>query len=371
MAGIIIPACLVLAMTACGGDGPVEPRQAREEPDDPPSHGGTVILGLSSDLDSLNPYLSTQALNRDVAYQIFESLVVEQADFGQGPPTFSPALASEWEFSEDGRELTFHLRPEAVWSDGVPITAEDVRFSWQASVHPDVAWIAAEIKASIVEVRVEDPLTATFVFSRVYPYQMMDANDGVIIPKHVWERVPFAEWRTSGLDRQPVCSGPFRVERWIPNQSIELVRNPRYYDTGSPYLDRVVYRIMPDASAGFEQLLAGEFDFWDSIQPTDLDRAESDPDVIVHRYTDRFYSFIMWNCARALFSEPEVRQALALAIDRQRIVDDLFFGVAQLASGPIPPLYWAHDPAAAALPLGNAPEYSPSRGLPAKSVIPG
>ena len=332
---------LAVALAACGG--PSTGERTADGAKERPSRGGTVVLGLPADLDNLNPYLSRRAANRDIAYHIFASLAEEQADFGQGPPTFRPSLASDWQFSGDGRELTFHLRPEAVWSDGAPITAEDVRFSWQVAIHPDVAWVGADVKSAITDVRIDSPHAVTFVFSRVYPYQLMDANEGVILPRHIWEEVPFTEWRTSGLDRQPVCSGPFRVERWIPNQTLELVRNDRYWDPERPYLDRVVYRVTPDAAAGLGQLLAGELDYWDSINPADSARAEADPDVDIHRYTDRFYAFIMWNCARPLFAEPEVRRALTLAINRQRIVDDLLFGAGWQATGPLPPLYWAHD----------------------------
>jgi peptide/nickel transport system substrate-binding protein len=336
------PLVIVLLALACGRGESSAPAVAAKGTASP-SRGGTAVLGMGADLDSLNPYLSRQSLTRDVAYQIFETLMEEQPDFGQGPPTFRPGLASSWEFSADGLEVTFHLRPNAVWSDGVPITAEDVRFSWQASVHPDVAWLAADIKRFIENVEVLDAHAVRFRFTRVYPYQLMDANDGVILPRHIWSRVAFAEWRTAGLDREPVCSGPFQVERWTPNQSIELVRNERYYDPERPLLERVVFRIIPDAASGLEQLLAGQIDYWDKIEPRHVRRLERSPAVALHRYPDRYYGFIAWNCSRPLFSDPAMRTALTLAIDRQRIVDDLFHGTAQAASGPIPPLYWAHN----------------------------
>jgi peptide/nickel transport system substrate-binding protein len=338
---------LLLIVLAAGCGGPEETRTpaalSPAEPVDRPVRGGTAVIGISADLDSLNPYLSRQALTRDVAYQIFETLMEEQADFGDGPPSFEPALAASWDISGDGLAITFHLRKDAVWSDGVPVTAADVRFSWQAAVHPDVAWLGAEAKEFIRDAEVVDTHTVRFHFTRVYPYQLMDANDGVILPRHIWEPIPFDEWRTSRLDREPVCSGPFRVERWAPGQFIELARNERHDLPGRPLLDRVVFLVIPDAASGLEQLLAGEIDFWDKIEPRHMERLQRQPDVLLHRYPDRYYGFLAWNCVRPLFSDPEVRRALTLAMDRQRIVADLFRGTAEPASGPIPPLYWAHD----------------------------
>ena len=182
------PALLLIVLaTGCGG--PEETRSpAAAAPVERPVRGGTAVIGISADLDSLNPYLSRQALTRDVAYQIFETLMEEQADFGDGPPSFRPALAASWDVSGDGLAITFHLREDAVWSDGVPVTAADVRFSWQAAVHPDVAWLGAEAKEFIRDVEVVDTHTVRFHFTRVYPYQLMDANDGVILPRHIWLR---------------------------------------------------------------------------------------------------------------------------------------------------------------------------------------
>ena len=130
---------LVVLATGCGGGreeagpAPTAPPPASVEI---PVRGGTAVIGINADLDSLNPYLSRQSLTRDVAYHIFETLLEEQADFGEGPPSFRPALASSWEVSTDGLDITFRLRADAAWSDGVPVTAADVRFSWQAAIHP-------------------------------------------------------------------------------------------------------------------------------------------------------------------------------------------------------------------------------------------
>ena len=300
---------------------------------------GTAVLGLTADLDSLNPYLSVRAATRDVAFNIYASLLEEQADFQDGPPTFAPDLAERWVADADGLGITFHLRPDARWSDGVPITAEDVRFTQEAAVHPDVAWLAAEVKNEIATVEVVDDHTVHFRFNRSYPYQAMDANDGVILPAHIWGEIPYARWREDGPREPQVVSGPFRIEQWVPGQSIELVANENFYDPERPRLQRVVFRIIPDAVAGFEQFMAGHLDFWDRIDPRLMERVQQNNRVNLHRYPDRYYGFIAWNCSRDMFTDPAVRQALTLAMDRDRITTDIFHGVAETATGPFPPVF--------------------------------
>jgi peptide/nickel transport system substrate-binding protein len=341
---------------ACGGaPEPVQPRSP--SPDGSAARRGTAVLGLTADLDSLNPYLSVRAATRDVAYNIYASLLEEQSDFQDGPPSFAPDLAERWEADEDGRGYIFHLRPDARWSDGVPITAADVHFTQAAAIHPDVAWLAAEVKKEITSVEVVDDHTVHFRFTRSYPYQLMDANDGVILPAHVWSAIPYARWREDGPRKPAVVSGPFTVVRWVPGQTIELAANENFYDQRRPRLQGVVFRVLPDAVAGFEQFMAGHLDFWDRIDPRQMERVTENSQVTLHRYPDRYYGFIGWNCSRDLFRDPAVRQALTLAIDRRRITADIFHGVAEQASGPFPPVFGTrfsrrpglpHDPQQAA-----------------------
>lgn len=325
-------------LATCASPGPDE--DAGGDPTE--DRSGIAVLGLTADLDTLNPYLSVRAATRDVAYNIYASLMEEQADFQDGPPSFKPDLAQRWESSEDNLAITFYLRPEAVWSDGTPITAEDVRFTQEAAVHPDVAWLAADVKKEIALVEVLDRHTVRFTFSRSYPYQLMDANDGVILPSHIWSRIPFSRWRSDGPRVPGVVSGPFRIRRWTPGQSIELEANPRYYDPLRPRLGHVAFRILPDAVSGFEQFLAGHLDFWDRVDPRQMERVLQTAGVNLRRYPDRYYGFIGWNCRRRLFSDSRVRRALTLGIDRERITRDIFRDVARVASGPVPPVFGTH-----------------------------
>ncbi len=307
----------------------------------------TTIVGVTiTDLSNVNELVASDiSFTNDLLDLVFLQLLVEQADFSEHPPTLAPSLAESYELSDDHRIATFHLRPDAVWSDGVPITAEDVRFTWEAQRSPEIAWSFADLKEAIDDVEVVDPHTVRFRFNRDYPYQIVEANDGKILPKHVWGEVPFAEWRQRAewFREHLVTSGPFRLASWQPGTEIVLERNARYFDPTLPKLDRVVFRVAPDAATHADQLLAGTIDFACGMTPADASRLAHHPELRVIPYETRQYDYIVWNTRRVPFDDPAVRRALTLAIDRQALVDTLFRGYAVVGSSPIPAAFWPHD----------------------------
>lgn len=319
-----------------------------------PRRGGTVVVGWNAAPTGVNELITpATAITTEVTRQLFLQLVQEQADFEEHPPTFKPLLARSYEFSPDRKTLTFHLREDAVWSDGVPITADDVRFSWQAQRHPDVGWDEAYMVEHITDVEVVNPKTVRYHFDKVYAKQLQDANEGGILPKHAWEKIPFPEWRANAdwFREHLVVSGPFNVAVWEPQQQVVLVRNPRYFQKDRPYLDKVVIRNIPDASSLLTQFLSGEVDFFPQVQPGDMERIERDPKLAVIAYWFRTYVFVAWNQRHAMFADADVRRALTLSIDRQTIVDTLYpRGTGRVAVSPILQSVWAFDRSLGPLP---------------------
>jgi peptide/nickel transport system substrate-binding protein len=311
-----------------------------------PRRGGTVVTGWTSDPGGVNELIipSSQPTN-EMLFRVFLHLVEEQSDFDQHPPTFTPQLARSYDWSADHKILTFHLRDDVVWSDGVPVTADDVRWTWQAQIHPDVIWDDADSKQWITDVEVVDPHTVRFHFSRVYFKQLLDANEGVILPKHAWEKIPFPEWRKSGdwFKQHLVVNGPFTIASWQPAQQVVLQRNERYYEKDFPRLDRVVMRIIQSQSAGLNQLLNGELDFIPQIAPGDVPRVKASPQLQLIAFWFNIYVVVGWNNENPLFRDPEVRRALTLGIDRQTIVDTLLGSYGRVADSPVINLVWAHD----------------------------
>jgi len=212
-ARLLLPLLTVFLLSGCG------PREEEHPGGKPagaqtPRRGGQVVTGWIAEPASVNVYTTSAAQpTTELVNVVFSPLVQEQPDFTEHPPTFAPELAKSYDWSPDHKDLTFHLREDALWSDGVPLTADDVRWTWQAQTDPAVAWDSSFMKREIRDVEVVDAHTVRFHFNRAYAKQMGDANEGVILPKHAWSQLPFAKWRESAdwFKQHAVFSGPFVI----------------------------------------------------------------------------------------------------------------------------------------------------------------
>ena len=329
----------VVALAACGGSPAPPPPPAASEP----VAGGAVVIGALTDVQSWNPYLAESLFADQVLEQIYPRLMIEQPDYREHPPTFAPSLARSWELSAGGLELTLRLEPQAAWSDGVPVTADDVVFSHRVASSPDVGWLGADSKEHVIAVEAVDPKTVRVRFSRVYPYQLMDANAGPIVPAHAWEEIPFDRWRSVDWQERMLSAGPFRLASHTPQQEIVLERNPTYWRDPLPRLDRVVWRIVPSKAGLLNLLLAGDLDLHPSVPPGDADRVAADPELELREVPSRTYSFLLWNLRRPMLDEAGERRALTLAIDRGAIVEAVYGGHAGTAVGPVLTGMWAFN----------------------------
>jgi peptide/nickel transport system substrate-binding protein len=343
---------LLLGFGGCGdrstrtdGTDPASGGNTTEDPG-PPRRGGTMVLGWIADIEGINVLATTSSQpTTDVAQRLFLKLLEEHADIDENPPSFSPQLAQSYEWSDDHLQLTFHLRDDVFWDDGEPVTAEDVRWTWEAQRSPDVAWDNATMKANIVDVEVLDPHTARFHFTHRYPGQMVHANEGVILPKHAWSALPFSEWRDNSqwfLDHA-VINGPYRLERWTPQQEVVLVRNERYFEKEYPYIDRLVFRIIPDSGSQLTQFFAGSLDYVRQVPSSMAAEVERNPKTKMMTYWPIQWNMVIWNLRNPMFQDVAVRRALTLAIDRQTIVDTLWFGYAKVAASPLISNVWGHN----------------------------
>ncbi|HVT57575.1 MAG TPA: ABC transporter substrate-binding protein [Thermoanaerobaculia bacterium] len=345
-------ALLALITAGCSPGGPGPPAAGGGGAGGGPRRGGTVVTGWTAEPTGVNQLANPMTqVTTELQLQLFLRLVEEQPDFQRHPPSLAPQLAGSYDWSPDHKLLTFHLR-EAQWSDGVPVTADDVRWTWQAETSPEIAWDYANMLQPVTDVEVVDPHTVRYHFSRAYAKQMLDVNEGFILPKHAWEKLPFAQWRQNSqwFRQHLVVDGPFTIAAWQPQQEIVLQRNPRYYDPARPYLDRVVMRIIPDQNSMMTQLLNGELDFAAGISPGDAPRVQARPELALQAYDFRTWVGVAWNPMRPLFADPEVRRALTLAIDRETIVKTLWGPYGRVADSPIMSTVWAHDRALAPWP---------------------
>ena len=326
--------------------------------------GGMLVAGLISDIHSLNDYTA----GSEAAGNIISLMFLKLAELNPDLVSFSPELARSWEFSEDRKQLKFHLRTDVHWWDGTPTTANDVVFTQQIASNPEIASPIIRWKEHISEVEAIDDSTVIFTFDQVYPYQLMDAVTGVILPKHVLDTVNAENFGSTEFNQDPLGNGPFMLQEWKPQEQITLKRNPEYYEEGKPYLDRIVFRIVPDRTTLLTQLRAGEVDFLTNVPPREYqklteDYQEGNISIKPYEFPGRSYEFIVWNTIdpdqyspqeintleeldripNPYFADSRVRRAMTHALNRNLIRDAVGYGLFMEMTGPIPPILWAHN----------------------------
>jgi peptide/nickel transport system substrate-binding protein len=192
-------------------------------------------------------------------------------------------------------------------------------------------------------VEVLGPYRVRFRFSHPYADQLAHLRK-VIMPKHLLEKIPSAEMESAPFNRNPVGNGPFRFVRWKQQQEVVLEANPDFPD-GRPHLDRVVIRTIPDQTAIETGLRSGQVDVVDRLRYETLESFRKDDGFQVLGYEQRGYQFIGWNLRDPLFADANVRRAMTLGINRQRILDALVFGEGKVTANPIMSLspFYAED----------------------------
>jgi len=305
--------------------------------------GDTLMVGVLSDADSLLDPVHTTRNAAEIIELLFVRLTRTNPDFTHGP-----MLAESWEFSKDHLELTFKLRKDIYWHDGVPTTAHDVKFTYDKHIDPIIAWSAIKWKEDIKTVEVVDDYTVKFIFKEVYPYQLMDAAVGSILPKHLLENIPPSEWKSCPFNRNPVGNGPFKFKEWKAQQYIEIAANEKWH-RGRPPLNRIIFKIIPDYENLVLQLKSGEIDCIEFLPPKFFKDTSKVPHLATHVYPSRAYTYIGWNLKNPLFQSKKVRHALTMGINRKEIIDALLFEFGEVCKGPVSPIIWGYNP--------NLPEF--------------
>lgn len=308
--------------------------------------GGTFIDSNTADIQTVHPFLAEEAASLGIVSLIYDQLVGGDPRTGQPAPT---ALADYWEVAPDGRTYTFYLNKDATWHDGVDVTAADVQFSFDALASPDVGSVyTGSFVESVESWRVIDDDTFEMVAKEPL-YTFLYDLVAYIVPKHIWEDVPYTEWRTdtgaTGTDPSRVIgSGPFKFEEWQQGSSVTLVRNDDYYGK-VPYIDSYSMLIR-DQTAAVNALLNGEIDAT-GLEPADIAAVEGTPGIVISHYPTRGFTYYEFNLNEEVtdrWLDERVRQAFLYALDRESIVNDILLGYAEVAQGTQPVISYAYDP---------------------------
>ncbi len=295
-----------------------------------------VYIGLKGDFDSFN---ELNAADSD-ALQVIQNMLFMTLTRLDENLQLVPYLAESWTFSDNGSTLTYHLRNDIYWSDGQPTTADDVLFTYQMAVHPEVAYPAASRFDLTDSVEILDDYTVQFHFKQPYPDALFDTQMP-ILPKHILEKIAPESLETCAFNRMPIGNGPFRLEEWQANNFVKFRAN-EMFAPGKPSLSFATFVIIPNETTLLTNLRTGELDIAPNLTSTGFQLIQAEPSLQALRYEGREFAFIGWNNGRPLFNKP-VRQALTRAINREEIIATLLSGKAKPVNGPLMPYTWAYD----------------------------
>jgi peptide/nickel transport system substrate-binding protein len=310
-----------------------------------PAHGGTAVEALVGQASILNPLFETNETTRDVNSLIYQGLTTidsHQNVVGQ--------LASGWAISPDHTTYTFDIRNDVKWADGEPFGVDDVLFTFHVLQDLEYQQPGAE---DWRQLGISSGGPGQVVFSLRAPDASFPLSLRVgIIPKHIFNGMAPAQIMASPYSGiKAFGTGPFKVGS-INQLAITLDRNPNA--SPQPYLDHLVLRTYPasDPQSAIRAVLTGAADLVGGIQPQEVDTLAARNDLVVQEarmFTNSFVTFNVGGDGTQFFSDPKVRLALVQAIDRQRVVTEVFSGRADVDSSPIPTADWAYSTAAANL----------------------
>jgi peptide/nickel transport system substrate-binding protein len=312
---------------------------------------GTLIIGKGQEAVGLDPAKTTAASSQDLQAVVYDRLVV--FDDNNKP---QPELAEKWE-NPDETTFVFHLRPNAAFQDGAPLTSADVKASFDRIIDPATASPWASQFAPVASIEATDPQTVTFKLKQAYgPFlATLSAVYSSIVPKAALDK---------GTDLQSTMIGTnaFGLKEYKKDVETILDAFPRYWQEGLPKLATLDYKILPDEPSRLSAIRAGDIALTTLADPANVDTAKSADGVKVIDQETTDYYLMGLNCKQAPFDNVKVRQAMSYAIDRQAIVEAVFFGQGKV-TGPIVPTLgdWA-------VPVDQLDSYKPDPDK-AKSLL--
>jgi peptide/nickel transport system substrate-binding protein len=346
----------LLLLTACGQGGDKRapavssaPKTASAEASsDKPKPGGRLVQATIGEPSNLIPPLASDSASHEVADLIYIGLLKYDKNIN-----LVPLAAESFEILEDGRLLKFTVKKGIRWTDGKPLTARDVEFTYRLMIDPKTPTAYAEDFLAVKEFK----LTGEYSFEVRYDKPFARALvtwASAILPRHLLEGQDLLK---TPLSRQPVGAGPYILKSWTAGDRLVLKANPDYFE-GRAYIDEVVMRVIPDQSTQFMELKSGNLDEINLSPQQYLYQTEGQDWAANFRkfeYVASAYTYLGYNLKSRLFSDVRVRRAINHALDKDEIVRGVLSGLGQAAGGPYKPGTWAYD---TAIP---ANEYDPAK----------
>ncbi|SEN03605.1 peptide/nickel transport system substrate-binding protein [Mesobacillus persicus] len=297
-----------------------------------PKKGGEVTIAYATDSTNYDPILSASGSDHSLLWPIYDTLIAFSPNLEP-----QPGLAESWEFSDDAKTLTLHLREGVTFHDGTPFDGEAVKFNIERtnstdSKVPDLNNIESVevIDKKTVNLHLKVPDSSLLL-------ALSDKGGMMVSPAAVQEH-------GDDFSQNPVGAGPFKRVKHIPNGEVVFEAYKDYWQEGKPYLDKMTVKVMADENTRINALKSGEIDFADIISPANVQSLKNDSNIVLKDILPLRFNMIFLNQSMPPFDNKNVRLAVLHGINREAIVQGLNFGLGAPANSAFPADYWAADP---------------------------
>ena len=320
-----------------------------------------IIIGIESDVQTINPMYAFSYAEGNLIDLLFMKPAVEIWNDSTGMIEFQPMLAEKWEWIDDGNSLKLFLRKDIFWSDGQPITVDDIVYTFDIYSDPIVEsrffgqfknfytldGFHIDIEKTF---KVLSPTILEINFRKDGDPSLLDINLE-IIPKHIWTNYKKEEFPEAKTNFEPISSGPFKLRKWEREASISLSIDSSSFLFKPDNIKEIIFKVVPDYKSRITQLKTGAIDIADNIKSEDIAELKLIEELNVLSLRGRDYDYIGWNhidpqefqkskvIPNKLFSSPMIRKALTYAINRQEIVDTYLDNYGELCKGPVSPMF--------------------------------
>jgi peptide/nickel transport system substrate-binding protein len=300
------------------------------------SYGDAMVAGSISDAITLVPILASDSASSDICGMVFNGLVKYDKEIN-----IVGDLAESWDIEEGGLVIVFKLRKGVKWHDGMPFTSTDVIFTYKRLIDPNVKTPYSSDFERVKSIEAPDEYTVKVTYKE--PFSPALSSWGMwMMPEHLLKD---EDLNKTAFSRHPVGTGPYKFKAWKTGEKIELVSNHEYFE-GRPYIDRYVYRIIPDEATMFLEVETEGVDL-SLLSPLQFTRQTGNSFFKSHynkfRYPGFGYTYMGYNLSDPKFSDRRVRQAIDYAVDKNKIINAIFFGLAKVTTGPFVMDSWAYN----------------------------
>lgn len=298
----------------------------------------TITIAIGIEPDNFDPVQQTTTLIQNMVDYMCEGLM-ELTPEGE----IKPSLATDWTVSEDGKEYTFKLRKGVKFHDGTPLNAETAKFTFDRLTDLDVACPLCGITVGPLDhAEVVDKYTLKLVYKKPFPPALMGLAASFAFPQAaIISPTAFKEKGVEKFAEHPVCTGPYKMEKWFHGDKVVMVRNEDYWGK-PPTPKRLVWKVVPEAGSRTAAVLAGDVDV--SYQPpaTDVSRLKASPAVNLISVPSTRIMFIAMNTSKPPLDNKKVRQALNYAVDAKTLADKVLFGAGSPNHAPLPAPFFGY-----------------------------